>query len=116
VLWLQWRGRCLLVQRPAKGVWAGLWSLPEFDSREALNAQAAAWPGHGQWLPTIEHALTHFDWSLTPLCWQWPARGAGPAGFWVEPSGRWALPEEALALGLAAPVRRLLQSQPLSRR
>jgi A/G-specific adenine glycosylase len=120
LLWLQWRGRWLLVQRPARGVWAGLWSLPEFDSGDALNALTAAWPGRGQWLPTIEHALTHFDWSLAPLHWQWPARGAAPAGDWLAPHSRWVLPEEALALGLAAPVRRLLQSQPtmtfLSRR
>ena len=112
LLWLHWRGRFLLVQRPAKGVWAGLWSLPEFDDRDALDALAAQWPGRGQWLPTIEHALTHFDWTLTPLCWQWPARAAAPEGAWMQPHSRWQLPEEALALGLAAPVRRLLQSQP----
>ena len=112
LLWLHWRGRFLLVQRPATGVWAGLWSLPEFDSRDALDALAARWPGHGQWLPTIEHALTHFDWSLTPLCWQWPARGTGPAGDWVVLQSRWELPDAALAMGLAAPVRRLLQTQP----
>ena len=112
LLWLHWRGRFLLVQRPAKGVWAGLWSLPEFDDRDALDALAAQWPGHGQWLPTIEHALTHFDWALTPLCWQWPARAVAPEGAWMDPQSRWQLPDEALALGLAAPMRRLLLSQP----
>ena len=122
LLWLQWRNRCLLVQRPDRGVWAGLWSLPEFVDRAALEGLAAAWPGHGQWLPVIDHALTHFDWQLMPLCWQWPERRADPMRqFMSLPAtvfpaaavkSRWVLHEDALALGLAAPVRRLLGSQP----
>ena len=119
LLWLQWRGRCLLVKRPDRGVWAGLWSLPEFVDHAALEGLVSAWPGQGEWLPDIEHALTHFDWLLLPLRWQWPNRRADPLlQFKALPSAvfpdaeatqsRWVLPEEALALGLAAPVRRLL--------
>ena len=109
LLWLQHRSRTWLVQRPQQGVWAGLWSLPEHASVDALAAVAARWPGQGQWLPVVEHALTHFDWTLSPLAWQWPARGhalpdLGP--------GRWVTRDEALALGLPAPVRRLLQAGP----
>ncbi len=110
LLWLQWRGRWLLVQRPPQGVWAGLWSLPEFPSRDALQALADAWPGSGQWLPTIEHALTHFDWTLTPLVWEWPAQQDCPPLPDGGPETRWLRPDEALALGLAAPVRKLLQA------
>ena len=116
LLWLQWRGRCLLVQRPERGVWASLWSLPEFVDHHALNSLTAAWPGQGRWLPVIEHALTHFDWQLLPLLWLWPDRRADPApqlkseNFATLPT-RWVLPEEALALGLAAPVRRLLETE-----
>jgi len=109
LLWLQHRGRWWLVQRPPRGVWAGLWTLPEFVSKEALAQAAAGWPGRGDWLPEIEHALTHFDWKLYPLAWRWPPRAAGLAVPTVAP-GRWATPDEALALGLPAPVRRLLES------
>ncbi len=112
LLWLHWQGRFLLVQRPAKGVWAGLWSLPEFADREALQAVAAGWPGRGQWLANIEHALTHFDWTLLPLQWHWPARNKAPALDLAGLHSRWVLPEEALALGLAAPVRRLIELPP----
>jgi A/G-specific adenine glycosylase len=114
LLWLQHSGRLWLVQRPASGVWGGLWSLPEYESRPALERAVAGWPGGGEWLPAIEHALTHFDWMLHPLAWCWPA----PAPLPFLPSlpselpggaaGRWATPGEALALGLPAPVRRLL--------
>ncbi len=119
LLWLQWRGRCLLVQRPEQGVWAGLWSLPEFVDQTVLDGLRATWPGQGQWLPVIDHALTHFDWQLLPLLWQWPSRRADPAPqlqaqhFAALPT-RWVLPEDALALGLAAPVRRLLGAQPVN--
>jgi A/G-specific adenine glycosylase len=45
LLWLQHRDRLWLTQRPATGVWAGLWSLPEWDEAETLAELAAGWPG-----------------------------------------------------------------------
>lgn len=107
LLWLRHRNRHWLVQRPDTGVWASLWSLPEYASTTALDQATANWPGQGEWLPTITHALTHFDWTLHPLQWHWPARRrSGPE----LGTGRWLTLDEALALGLAAPVRKLLLS------
>jgi A/G-specific adenine glycosylase len=106
LLWLQHRDRMWLVQRPPQGVWAGLFSLPQTDSAAALEAATAQWPGQGRWLADIEHALTHFDWTLSLLAWRWPARSAPPE---LGP-GRWVTRDEALALGLPAPIRRLLQA------
>jgi A/G-specific adenine glycosylase len=113
LLWLVHRGRWWLVQRPGTGVWAGLWSLPEFESTAALHEATAVWPGRGEALPPIEHTLTHFDWTLSPWRWRLPMRGASAvheqiASRW--PTGRWYTPEEALALGLPAPMRKLLAS------
>jgi A/G-specific adenine glycosylase len=114
LLWLEHRGRVWLVQRPPTGVWAGLWSLPEQLSLEDLRGALSGWPGEHELLPTIEHALTHFDWTLRPLRWTLPPRGAAAALRelatlpWAAP-GRWVTPQEASGLGLAAPVRRLLQ-------
>lgn len=104
LLWLLRGDAMWLVQRPETGVWAGLWSLPEFDSAEALEAFTEGWPGEGAWLQPIEHALTHFDWTLQPLRWTLPARAKLP----VLPPGRWATRDEALALGLPAPLRKLI--------
>ena len=115
LLWLEHRGRWWLVQRPDTGVWAALWSLPERASVEALLAELSGWPGEHSVLPIIEHALTHFDWSLRPLRWSLPARGVAcalgdlSAMPWAGP-GKWFTPEEALLLGLSAPIRRLLQA------
>ena len=41
---LRWRDQVWLVQRPAQGVWAGLWSLPELDSIAALEPRRRAGP------------------------------------------------------------------------
>ena len=115
LLWLQHRGRIWLVQRPPTGVWAGLWSLPEQASVQDLRSVLAGWPGESAVLPVIEHALTHFDWTLRPLRWTLPARGSAAALRhwadlpWAAP-GKWVTPDEAFALGLPAPVRRLLQA------
>jgi A/G-specific adenine glycosylase len=111
LLWLCHRARLWLVQRPPRGVWAGLWSLPEFETAEALQQLTARWPGRGEPLPPIEHALTHFDWTLEPSRWTLPARMSAARLVAVEsalPPGRWVTLDEALALGLAAPVRKLL--------
>ncbi len=107
LLWLEHRGRWWLVQRPPRGVWAGLWTLPEYASKDALVDATGGWPGRGTWLPEIRHALTHFDWTLHPLAWRWPLRSRTVPEL---PPGRWATPDEAQALGLPAPVRRLLQT------
>jgi len=108
---LRWRDRVWLVQRPPRGVWAGLWSLPEFDTPAALEAAAADWPGQGEALPPFVHVLTHFDWQLQPVRWTLPAsasaRGvARCTSPWLE--GRWFAIDEALALGLPAPLRKRL--------
>ncbi len=107
LLWLEHRGRVWLVQRQAQGVWAGLWAMPEFADEAALESAVSGWRGEGHWQATVEHALTHFDWTLKPLLWTWPARGAAPPEQGL-PEGRWFSLDEALALGLPAPIRRLL--------
>ena len=110
-LWLSWRDAVWLVKRPASGVWAGLWSLPEFDSHEDLYRAALAWPGHFETLPSFTHTLTHLDWTLHPVRWSLPAAAdeaqaaACTASF---PEGRWFSLDEALGAGLPAPLRKLL--------
>lgn len=105
------RAQVWLVQRPATGVWAGLWSLPEFDSSAALEAAAVGWPGHPEVLPSFTHTLTHLDWTLHPRRWQLPAELAPgfEQGLQIAwPTGRWFDFDAALQAGLPAPLRRLL--------
>ena len=112
-LWLRWHDRVWLVQRPDHGVWAGLWSLPEFDTAADFEWRCAAWPGHSEALTSFTHVLTHLDWTLHPVRWTLPsdvddtAAGAIVATW---PTGRWFAQDEALAVGLPAPLRKLLLS------
>jgi A/G-specific adenine glycosylase len=119
LLWLERAdGRLWLVQRPPTGVWAGLWTLPDeatLDHWHAL-AETAGWPGRATPLPAIEHVLTHFDWRLEPLHWRLPARVSQRSIGAIEarlPTGRWFARADALALGLPAPIRRLLAGGPV---
>jgi A/G-specific adenine glycosylase len=112
-LWLNPPGRVWLLPRPQQGVWAGLWSLPEFEADADARAALTALPGTPEELPALTHALTHFDWTLQPLRWPLPQRlprAAADALAERWPQGRWWTLEEALALGIPAPLRRLLVS------
>lgn len=97
------QGRVWLEKRPAKGIWAGLYCLPVFDSREELLAALPA-DAHGdvQDLPAFTHVLTHKDLHLHPMQLQ----GGQPQG----EGARWVAAEEWSRLGLPAPMRKLLES------
>ena len=110
-LWLQWRDQLWLVQRPATGIWSGLWSLPEFASQAAFESARAAWPGSAEALASFTHTLTHLDWTLHPLRWTLPTRTSAAAVAAITaglPEGRWSSRDAALAAGLPAPLRKLL--------
>ncbi len=102
-------GRVLLQRRPATGVWAQLWSLPEADG----HAQARAWfAAHvsgdydaAEPLAPVAHGFTHYRLLLQPLHWREVATAAA-----VADNGdlRWVAPGELDALGIPAPVRKLL--------
>ena len=105
-LWLEWRGCVWLQQRPERGVWAGLWTLPLHDSEASLAAAAAALGARLESLPTIEHALTHFDWTLHP---QRANLSRKPAAL-VLGEGRWVEKSRLADVALPAPLRRLLSA------
>jgi A/G-specific adenine glycosylase len=114
-LWLSWKDQIWLAQRPPTGVWAGLWSLPEFASQDAFEAVAVAWPGEAENLPSFTHTLTHLDWTLHPLRWTLPARSSEARVRAItelcsgsDSVGKWCGLDAALAMGLPAPLRKLL--------
>ena len=106
-------GRVLLQRRPPSGVWAGLWSLPEAPD----HATARAWFGecmHGQYdhhepLPAIDHGFTHYHLQLQPLRWSGVATRARVAD---NDDLRWVARDALDALGIPAPIRRLLEESP----
>ncbi len=153
LLWLQQKDRVWLVRRGDSGVWAQLWSLPEFDSAATLERTVESWPGTLEWMAPFKHVLTHFDWMLQPLRLSWHgaisddeqreiaklgavngtgapavvdeadiragAEAVGVDGDQVDPGagptppgseGRWVSRDELAALGIPAPIRKLLEA------
>ena len=108
---LRWRRQVWLVRRPSNGVWAGLRSLPEFESLDALASASTEWPGVSTMEAPFVHVLTHLDWTFRPVLWRLPARLSRQAladvtGRW--PDGSWFDLNAALSLGLPAPLRKRL--------
>ena len=96
-------GSVWLQKRPTPGVWAGLYCLPVFDSRDALE-EVLPTPARRQ-LREVEpfvHVLTHKDLHLHPVQAVVPAGWGAGEGAWFG-AGAWP------GLGLPAPVRRLLE-------
>lgn len=111
-LWLVRGDELWLCQRPDSGVWAGLWSLPEFASPQALGAATRDWPGERTALPSFTHVLTHLDWTLHPLRITLPGKLSKKSLDAITsalPAGGWYGLDEALAMGLPAPLRKLLK-------
>ncbi len=95
VLTLDARDRIQLEKRPARGIWGGLWSLPE-------SAPDASEPVR-EW-PVVRHVFTHFQLDILPV--RARLRGHGEDG---GATRAWFTIGAALQLGLPAPVRRLIE-------
>ncbi|HWF98878.1 MAG TPA: A/G-specific adenine glycosylase [Steroidobacteraceae bacterium] len=102
-------GGVLLERRPERGVWGGLWCLPEFTSAAEAAYYAGKMlqggPARPVPLETVEHAFTHFDLVITPLLAHCSGSAAAPD---VAPT-RWYRVREPARLGLPAPIRLLLE-------
>ncbi|MEJ2397130.1 MAG: A/G-specific adenine glycosylase [Gammaproteobacteria bacterium] len=101
----------LLEQRPASGIWGGLWSFPECPpdsdpqqwSREHLQLELQALRS----LPTLRHTFSHFHLDITPVL----ARAVS-AGIMDSPRHIWYNSSRSAARGFPAPVKQLLDTLP----
>ncbi|MDM0025788.1 A/G-specific adenine glycosylase [Variovorax saccharolyticus] len=99
------QGRVWLEKRPSRGIWAGLYCLPVFESREALmQALPAGDRADARDEAGFLHVLTHKDLHLHPVAIE---RGIGP----LAEAGGWFAVADWTALGLPAPVRKLLSNR-----
>jgi A/G-specific adenine glycosylase len=109
VLLIERAGTILFEKRPAAGIWAGLWSLPELavddDVARQCKARFAADVVVGKALAPIEHGFTHFRLTLHPqriALRRWPARAEAPGLVWLTR-------DDALAAALPAPIKMLIR-------
>ena len=96
------KGRVWLEKRPASGIWAGLYSLLVFESREALLAALPSSRSLAQDEVPFVHVLTHKDLHLHPV------KVECADALVLSDRGRWFEAQEWVELGLPAPVRKLL--------
>ncbi len=105
-------GHILLEQRPATGIWGGLWSLPEFsadvsstDFCVSLGLQVTKI----ERLPAFLHVFTHYRLTIAPVI----ARTTEPKSSAAEqslskPTLHWTKISSLHRIGLPAPIRKLL--------
>jgi A/G-specific adenine glycosylase len=96
-------GSVWLQKRPTPGVWAGLYCLPVFGSRDALEEILPA--ASRRKLRDVEpfvHVLTHKELHLHPV------QAVLPQG-WEPQDGAWFGATQWPGLGLPAPVRKFLE-------
>ncbi len=94
----------LLVKRPSKGIWGGLWSFPEClcececacEFRNRMKNVTLI-----EKLPQIIHQFTHFTLIISPLRFLTPKKIASKEVFWYTLNTK-------LPGGIAAPVAKIL--------
>jgi A/G-specific adenine glycosylase len=102
-------GAVYLERRPASGIWGGLWSFPEFDTEAALldwcDQRNIPLPERLETWQALRHTFSHFHLDITPCRLRLKNRGFSV----MEGGGAvWYNTGQSEALGLAAPVQRLL--------
>jgi A/G-specific adenine glycosylase len=114
-------GTVWLVKRPARGIWGGLWCLPQCDDdaelkkfKQGFKLSRAA----PEALPLVHHGFTHYKLTIQPLLWRLKVmpenahlegvfRGAKDAEETLR-SARWQPLDALEEIGLPAPVASLL--------
>ena len=114
------QGHVLLQKRPAIGIWASLWSLPE-DPQQlsglglchtateqgamavALN-QAKQWTNNGDIRASLRHTFSHFHLDISPRYY----RVKTPSRIMEAKQWLWFNPAEPAKVGIAAPVKKII--------
>jgi len=89
------KNHVFLMRREEKGIWGGLWSLPEFDLMTWQSKTEISK------LAKVKHAFTHFKLTLQPYLVMAEKEKTALEGKWFTFTA-------ALKLGLPAPIRRIL--------
>jgi len=104
-------GRILLQRRPPSGIWGGLWSLPELDPaygaeelQEACERELGLVCRDPELISGFRHTFSHYHLHIQPA--RLPVSASTKVS--DSESQRWLHRDEALALGLPAPIRSLL--------
>tara|TARA_B100000767_G_scaffold275250_1_gene311247 strand:+ start:2062 stop:3105 length:1044 start_codon:yes stop_codon:yes gene_type:complete len=104
-------GQTLLEQRPSKGIWGGLWSLPEFSDLKALQTQLAlnGLPTKTKPLAPIKHIFSHYKLTIEP---HMLVLNSSPHKVAENSKSQWYDNQQLHTIGLATPIKKLLEKTP----
>lgn len=98
----------LLEKRPPTGIWGGLWSLPEVESKARASAICRGRYGvqlaRAESMPAVEHGFTHFALTIRPMLYRVQYRTLHAS----ESSALWLDLDALGGVALPAPVKRIL--------
>lgn len=105
-------GALLLQRRPPTGIWGGLWGFPECsvdtDISDWVKNQFGYEVESVQYTQGIRHTFSHYVLDITPVRMKCVAQVSGVNDsedyYWFNPG------DENRALGMAAPVKKLVDS------
>jgi A/G-specific adenine glycosylase len=106
-----------LEQRPGSGIWGGLWTLPQFASIDEFFAWAPSKVAEDadtleRTPDSLRHTFSHFHLDIEPRHVRLSSTADRTPELTNEAiKGAWYTPAQCMALGLPAPVRRLLEQQ-----
>lgn len=121
VLVLLHDGRVLLERRPERGIWGGLWSVPEIAAGQAeegahpvaealARTHAQPYGEAGRSLPgaSLSHTFTHFRLQIHARCFEMTQASGAPTPQGVATQAQWHPIATLHAIGLPTPIRTLL--------
>lgn len=95
----------LLQQNPPSGIWGGLWCPPQTSRLELPLKVGPHSLRIQQQLPMLKHTFSHYHLEITPVACRITSSQDGVA----EDTHIWYKTNSTQALGLAAPVKKLLE-------
>jgi len=103
-------GEIYLEKRPNQGVWGGLYSFPESESQESMISLlerfgASIDPKDREELVPFRHTFSHFHLDIQPIRVKLPDT---PSEISENNGAIWYNPTQSIAIGLATPVKKLL--------
>lgn len=98
-------GEFLLQQNPPSGIWGGLWCPPQVSELKTSNQIGEITVKKTEELPMLKHTFSHYHLEITPVACEVTKTHQSIA----ENSHVWYKLDSSKALGLAAPVIKLLE-------
>jgi len=95
----------LLQKNPPSGIWGGLWCPAQAQTLETKHTVGNLEIETLETLPIFKHTFSHYHLEITPVM----CRVAEASQVVAESNQVWYKPETGKALGLAAPVKKLME-------